>query len=480
MLRDKGLILLFLLVLALLLVPFVHGDDQPGSHVRIVRLSAVSGQVQVARQQGGSQNATMNVPIVQGDVVRTGNDGWVEIQLENGSVIRLAPDSQITFAILTRFPSGATGTEVNLDDGEAAFAVAAGDDDGPFRVNVRQRVISLKHSSRFRVTSTSYDPLEVVVWRGEVGILDRDSTREVTVKKHEAFALDPMDVEHYELENAAKADELDDWANQRDQYLSTYASNNNNAQTAQSPYQYGISDLNYYGQYLNVNGCGYCWQPYGVGPGWDPFLNGYWDYWSGGYTWVSAYPWGWMPYRFGQWLFVPGFGWVWQPGLWNRWVPIPPVVNAPAGFRPPVPPHAVASKDASAPGLGNRFEGRVVDPALTTSVDKNNRPVISNEHTPPQIIELGPPTPAPVVANAAPRAVRVHPPVSLRPLTPQQSRAVYGTAPQVHVSSPMTPSPSVSHPQVYTAPQRSYAPPPPAAPSSSSASHGSSGGSPHK
>lgn len=478
MLRDKGLILVFLLVLALLLVPFVHGDDEPGSHVRIVRLSSVSGQVQVSHQQGGYQNATMNVPIVQGDVVRTGNDGWVEIQFENGSVMRLAPESQITFAVLTRFPSGATGTEVNLDDGEAAFAVLAGDDDGPFRVNVRQRVISLKRSSRFRVTSTTSDPLEVVVWRGEVGILDRDTTREVTVKKHDVFTLDPLDAEHYALENDAKADELDDWANQRDQYLSSYASSNNSVQTyAQAPYQYGVSDLNYYGQYLNVNGCGYCWQPYGVGPGWDPFMNGYWDYWSGGSVWVSAYPWGWMPYRFGQWVFVPGFGWVWQPGLWNRWVPVPPVVNAPAGFRPPVPPHAVASKSANTPGSGNRFEGRVIDPALTTTVDKNNRTVISNEHTPapPVNTAQAPPAGTPL------HVVRVHPPVELRPMTPQQSRAVYGTSPQVHVSSPMTSAPSVSRPQVYTAPQHSYTPPPPPAPSSSSsASHGSSSSSPHK
>src|SRR5579864_2386134 len=128
MLRDKGLILLFLLVLAMLLVPFLHADDdQAVSHARIVRLSYVEGQVQVSRQQGGGyQNATMNIPLVQGDQIRTGDDGWAEIQFENGSNIRLAPESQITFTLMTRFASGATGTEVNLDEGEAEFAVAAG------------------------------------------------------------------------------------------------------------------------------------------------------------------------------------------------------------------------------------------------------------------------------------------------------------------------------------------------------------------
>src|ERR1700746_2303649 len=124
MLRDKGFFLVLLLVLALLLVPFVHADDEPGSHVRIVRLSYVEGQVQLAHQQSGFENATMNMPLVQGDQIRTGQTGWAEIQLENSSMIRLAPESQITLAVLTRFPSGATATEVNIDAGEGEFTAS--------------------------------------------------------------------------------------------------------------------------------------------------------------------------------------------------------------------------------------------------------------------------------------------------------------------------------------------------------------------
>jgi hypothetical protein len=468
MLRDKGLILLFFLVLAMLVVPFVYGDDQPGSHARIVRLSYVEGQAQVSHHIGaGYENATMNVPLVEGDQVRTGNDGWVEIQLENGSMIRLAPESQLTFALLGRFPSGATVTEVNLDEGEAEFSVAAGDEDGPFKVNVRQRTISLKHSSRFRVTTVNSDPLEVAVWKGELGIFNSDTGQEVTVKKHEVFTLDPQDASHYDLEKDAQADELDHWSSERDQYLQSYTANNNNYM--QSPYQYGTSDLNYYGQYYSVAGCGYCWQPYGVGLGWDPFMNGYWY----GSTWVSAYPWGWMPYRFGQWVFVPGFGWLWQPGLWNRWVPVPRVVNPPAGFRPPVPPAATAATGVDNPRVGNSFDGgpshlTVNNPALTTNTDKVNKPVISNEHTPLRRIgDLGnsqQPTNTGTAntgtANTGKPVVRVHPPVETRPMRPSVANA---PPPPVHVSPP----PQVSRPQSFSPPPhfspppRSFSPPPP-------------------
>ena len=124
---------------------------------------------------------------------------------------------------------------------------------------------------------------------------------------------------------------------QRDDFLSTYASAGPGY--AQSPYQYGASDLNYYGQYYDVPGYGEVWQPNNVGYNWDPFSNGYWSYSPGfGYTWVSSYPWGWMPYRYGRWVFVNGRGWCWAPGGWSRWYSRPRLVNAPPGFHPPLPP----------------------------------------------------------------------------------------------------------------------------------------------
>ncbi|HEY6249817.1 MAG TPA: DUF6600 domain-containing protein [Candidatus Angelobacter sp.] len=477
MLRDKGFFLLLLLVLTLLLVPFVHGDDdEPGSHVRIVRLSYVEGKVQIAHQQGsGFENATMNMPLVQGDQVRTADDGWVEIQLENSAIIRLAPESQVTLSVLTRFPSGATATEVDLDQGEGEFAAAAGSDDGPFRVNVRQRTISLKRSSRFRVTSVNSDPLEVAVWKGEVSISNPDDAQEVSVRKNEVFMLDPQDAGHYDLENHAQADDLDKWSGERDQYLSTFAANNN---YTPSPYQYGVSDLSYYGQYSNVVGCGYCWQPYGVGADWDPFLNGYWMNSPWGFTWVSAYPWGWMPYRFGQWVFIPGFGWRWRPGGWNRWAAFPRVVNPPAGFRPPFPPAVGAKASAPVGGSGAiKYNG---GPARLTVDNQHGRQVISNENLVngnPAKIEVPnaagngrdkpaerfhSPSTMPAANNGSPAAGT---PVSQGVVASPPTTAHKVSPPPVHVlpppTMPVSRSPQVvSHPQSYSPPARSYSPPP--------------------
>ena len=62
--------LLFLMVSAL--SSFAHADSQ----ARIVRLSYVEGDVQLAHQGSGFENATLNVPIVEGDQLRAGSSGW--------------------------------------------------------------------------------------------------------------------------------------------------------------------------------------------------------------------------------------------------------------------------------------------------------------------------------------------------------------------------------------------------------------------
>jgi FecR protein len=339
-LRKAGLLLSMIFALVFSLAPLSHAqdvNDEDGhdSQARIVRISYVEGDVRLDNGHG-YESATMNVPLTEGNWLQTGHDGWAEVQLEDGSLIRLAPDSVIAFTQLARASSGATLTTVDLDQGEAEFKVTK-HDDGDFNVTVKKNTIALTRSGSFRVTSTNANPLEVVVLKGEVGVGDTENGGEVAVKKGETFVLDPNDPARYALDKGVDTDDLDQWSTQRDDALSTYASAGQGY--AQSPYQYGASDLNYYGQYYDVPGYGEVWQPNNVGYNWDPFSNGYWSYSPGfGYTWVSSYPWGWMPYRYGRWVFVNGRGWFWAPGGWNRWYSRPRLVNVPPGFHAPIPP----------------------------------------------------------------------------------------------------------------------------------------------
>jgi hypothetical protein len=69
-------------------------------------------------------------------------------------------------------------------------------------------------------------------------------------------------------------------------------------------------------------------------------MDGAWASYPGyGSLWVSAYPWGWMPYMYGSWVFVPGAGWMWSPGGWSNWNGSPRVLGTPPQrFKAPVAP----------------------------------------------------------------------------------------------------------------------------------------------
>jgi hypothetical protein len=81
-------------------------------------------------------------------------------------------------------------------------------------------------------------------------------------------------------------------------------------------YMPGLYDLDYYGDWQNVDGYGYSWAPR-VDAGWAPYQSGYWytDY-PYGPTWVSSEPWGYAPYHYGRWAFV-GDRWYWVPERTN-------------------------------------------------------------------------------------------------------------------------------------------------------------------
>jgi hypothetical protein len=354
LIRRSGLLLPILtLVFAMSTVSRAQDSSAAaGPQARIVRVSYVEGEV-VLDSGHGYESVTMNVPITEHNWLQTRSNGWAEIQFEDGSMIRVAPETVIAFDELGRTSSGGTSTTVDLDQGEAEFKILK-HDGSDFQIAVKNKTIALGHSGFFRVTSTNNDPMEIAVWKGDVSLHDPESGDDIAVNKNETFVLNPADVAEYALNKGTEADELDEWSKQRDDSLRAYAAANH---YTQSPYQYGASDLNYYGQYTDDPEYGSVWQPNGVGADWNPFSNGYYADSGIGPTWVSSYPWGWMPYRYGRWVFINARGWFWQPGGWNRLNNGPRFTNAPPGFHPPIPPADLR--------VAGRAPGQVIRPGET-------------------------------------------------------------------------------------------------------------------
>lgn len=304
------------------------------SQARIVRLSDVQGSVQIDKNTGmGFENAFLNLPITQGAQVRTHDRGRAEIEFEDGSTLRLTPNTTVEFSTLGLSDSGKRISVINLVDG-MAYVNWLGKSGDEFSLNFSREKISLDRAAHFRV-ETSPQAANLAIFKGDIDV--EGPAGKVMVEKKKSANFDAADDDKYTLAKNIEEAPLDSWDKDASDYHQQYAKNNSS-----SPYQYGMSDLNYYGAYSNVPGYGMMWQPYFTGVGWDPFMDGAWSWYPGyGYMFASAYPWGWMPYRYGSWMSVPGMGWMWQPGGWNTWNTVPRFAGTmPVNFHPLVAPTA--------------------------------------------------------------------------------------------------------------------------------------------
>src|SRR5258707_3720196 len=91
------------------------------SQARIVRLSDVQGSVEIDKNTGmGFEKAFLNLPITQGTRLRTRDTGRAEIEFEDGSTLRLAPDTIVDFSRFGLRDSAQRISEVNLTEGTAS------------------------------------------------------------------------------------------------------------------------------------------------------------------------------------------------------------------------------------------------------------------------------------------------------------------------------------------------------------------------
>lgn len=288
--------------------------SSPGtvSKVRIVRLSEVRGAVELDRNNGrGFEPAMANLPVVEKNRLKTAV-GAAEVEFEDNSTLRLAPDSEIEFPELGRTAAGSTVSAVRVLKGMAYVSlVKAGKKAQPdeFDLLFGDQKVQLQPAAHIRLVLNDKEA-KLAVLDGALHIDGPNGALDVQRKKTLEFPMTGSS-EPSVTKNVAE-NPFDGWDKKATEYHARVAS-----MTAfgGSPYSYGVNDVMYYGSFADVGGCGMMWRPYFASAAWDPYSNGAWAYYSGaGYSWVSPYPWGWTPYHYGSWNYCPGAGWGWQPG----------------------------------------------------------------------------------------------------------------------------------------------------------------------
>jgi hypothetical protein len=329
-----GLVFLALLVtVGIAFVPQVSAQSDDYSYVRVVRLSLVEGQVQVAHAGSDQwEAAVVNMPLRHGDSVATA-EGRAEIEFESGATAHLAENSELQFTDLA-LSDGGRITRLKLAQGTATFYANLSSKDS-FAVETADVNVSIPENARFRVDSFS-DGSAVIVLKGSVDVNSTAGTHRVS--KGSTLSFRTVNPDEVTIARNADPDAWDKWVADRDELIQN--GTNATLQYVNSPNTSGFSDLYTYGGWYPVRGYGMGWRPYGATLSWTPFMTGAWGYFPGcGWTWTSYEPWGWLPYHYGGWIFSPAMGWLWVPSQVHTWRPAVAVFVQTGGHVGWVPQH---------------------------------------------------------------------------------------------------------------------------------------------
>src|ERR1700754_2284962 len=121
----------FLFLASLFIAPRASADV---SHIRIIRISYVQGDVRLARDVKGDplagnenitwETAELNLPIRQGFVIST-EKGLAEVEFENGSLALIGENTVLQFFDLS-LEDGSKTTRLVLRQGTASFSLHPG------------------------------------------------------------------------------------------------------------------------------------------------------------------------------------------------------------------------------------------------------------------------------------------------------------------------------------------------------------------
>ena len=291
------------------------------SYARIVRLSVVTGDVQVSRPAHTAwEAASVNMPVMQGMAIGT-NDGFAEVQFEDGTTAWIGPNTLVQFTELA-LADGGRITKLTLGQGTMSVLTELRRGDS-FSLATADETVTTPKNALFRIDAF-HDGASVSVLGGEAQVASAAGAQKVP--KGKTLALRGKSKgesqQHLALRANPKPDGWDKFVVARAEQTQTAAVQS--ASYVNAPFSYGMADLSQYGAWNYFPGYGYGWQPMGMGSCWMPFMNGNWDFTQGfGWTWVSSEPWGWMPYHFGSWDYLPSNGWTWFPSGFDAWDPAP-------------------------------------------------------------------------------------------------------------------------------------------------------------
>jgi hypothetical protein len=293
--------------LTLLLIPAALLAAQ----ARFARLGEFNGKVEVQLNAADAWIAAeRNLPLPESAWLRTGPASRLEIELDEGSALRLGPDSLAEISDYARLSTGQRVTLLSVDRGLAYFTGQPGGNDS-LSIAVPGAHLIFTRGARIRIEALA-DSSNVSVIEGSVRVSSREW--ETEAQEGNTIRIELAGFSNFSLMREVPALPLDEWSENRDKALDSPASGAHVAQ------RFGVADLDGAGEWVET-AAGLLWKPQ-QRLNWTPFQSGRWRWYDAlGYAWVSNEPWGWLPYHYGRWRLDEKLGWLWNPGKVDAFMP---------------------------------------------------------------------------------------------------------------------------------------------------------------
>jgi hypothetical protein len=292
-------ILKYIALVSILLLFPVYGDTSPLGPLRI---SLIEGDVQVMTEDTGEWvPASINMPLVDSDRIWVPEGGRTELQLREGSFLRLDENSALDILTVEE-----DSFQFYLAEGRS-YTNYRGLKGNLFQIDTPVSSIRAYDGSNFKIDVTRDGYTDISVYRGSVYAENRDGRTRVDAGKTLSF----REGTYAELSPLPPPDEWERWNKERDRRfverrpLSGYLPNELQAYSG---------DFEENGRWISTRDYGYVWTPtVTVSVGWAPYKIGRWVWIRGDYVWISYETWGWVPYHYGRWAFISSIGWCWVP-----------------------------------------------------------------------------------------------------------------------------------------------------------------------
>lgn len=300
----------------------VNDEGVPDVTARVARISSLRGDVRIKRTDSEDwEIAPLNLPIVEGDELTTGENARIEIQFSTGSHTWVGENGYLKVTTLTD-----RGIVLSLPQGQLNFQLTDYSNERDFfEVDAPGTTVAALHSGLYRLDAGKPEDGRFTISvnnGGEARIYSETSG--FIVKNNRSATLILTGAASGEWENGVAIgfiDEFDNWTRERQDIIAESLRKSHYDKYYDQDI-YGAEDLGDFGEWVYTKNYGYVWRPYRSSiagySDWSPYRYGQWRWIPPyGWTWVNDEPWGWSTYHYGRWLYDAGF-WYWSPYSYYR------------------------------------------------------------------------------------------------------------------------------------------------------------------